>query len=129
MYTKPFVSTCSYRIPPTYVVQLFTKIKNCETLTVTALTKLCLQRSNLCFNVALYFHTRNYACSGWTMVFKIMSGVRTSPWSVLSSLTTVNELEKEALDITNTDFRQHYKSRIMLLWESFKPAQASVSLK
>ncbi|KAK2567629.1 hypothetical protein P5673_008481, partial [Acropora cervicornis] len=61
---------------------------------------------------------------GWTMVFKIMSGVRTSPWSVLSSLTTVNELEKEALDITNTDFRQHYKSRIMLLWESFNPAQA-----
>jgi len=65
---------------------------------------------------------------GWTMVFKIMSGVRTSPWSVLSSLTTVNELEKEALDITNTDFRQHYKSRIMLLWESFKPAQARMTV-
>ncbi|XP_015766014.1 PREDICTED: uncharacterized protein LOC107344837 isoform X2 [Acropora digitifera] len=65
---------------------------------------------------------------GWTMVFKIMSGVETSPWSVLSSLSTFNELEKEALDVTNTSFGQHYKNRIMLFWENFNPAQARMSV-
>ena len=41
---------------------------------------------------------------------------------------TSNEFEKKALDVTN-DVRKHYKNRIVLFWESFGPAQASVSLK
>ncbi|XP_029197150.2 uncharacterized protein LOC114962353 isoform X3 [Acropora millepora] len=63
---------------------------------------------------------------GWTMVFKAMSGIARSSWSVYSSTYTSNEFEKKALDVTN-DVRKHYKNRIVLFWESFDPAQARVT--
>ena len=62
------------------------------------------------------------------MVFKAMSGIAGSSWSVYSSMYTSNEFEKKVVDVTN-DVRKHYKNRIVLFWESFGPAQASVSLK
>ena len=128
MYIKPFMSTCSYRILPTHVVQLLTRLDNCERLTTIALTKLCIQLSNLCFNVALCFHPRNCAWSGWTMVFKAVSGVVIPPWIVYSSPITFEEFETKALDLTN-NFRKHYKSRIVTFWENFGPTKVSVYLK
>ena len=62
------------------------------------------------------------------MVFKAMGGIATSSWDVYSSMYTSNEFEKKALDVTNA-VGKHYKNRIVLFWESFSPAQASVSLK
>ena len=61
------------------------------------------------------------------MVFKGISGEE-PPYSVYSSKFVSNEFEKKALDLTD-DFRKHYKNRIVLFWENFGPAQASVSLK
>ena len=61
------------------------------------------------------------------MVFKAMSG-EAPPFSVYSSKFVSNEFEKKALDLTN-DVKPHYKNRIVLFWENFDPAQASVSLK
>ena len=62
------------------------------------------------------------------MVFKGLSDDGASPHSVYSSKYVSNEFEKKALDVTN-DFRMRYKNRIVLFWENFDPAQASVSLK
>ena len=128
MYAKPFVSIFSYRTLPTHVVQLLTRLNNREKVTIAALTKLCLQRNNLRFNVVLCFHIRIYACSGWTMVFKAVSGIAKEPWKAFSSDFTSGEIDMKGLDLTN-NFRKHYKSRIVLFWENFGPAQASVSLK
>ena len=61
------------------------------------------------------------------MVFKGLSDDGVSPHSVYSSKYVTNEFEKKALDVT--DFRKRYKNRIVLFWENFGPAQASVSLK
>ena len=112
---------------PVHVVQLLRRL-NREKLTLIALTKLYLQLNNLCFNVALCFHTRNCACSGWTMVFKAVSGITMLPWTVLSSEFTSGETDKKGLDLTN-NFQKHYKSRIVMFWEKFGPTQVSVYLK
>ena len=62
------------------------------------------------------------------MVFKAMSDVGAAPHNVYSSKFVANEFDKKALDLTN-DVRKHYKNRIVLFWENFGAAQASVSLK
>ena len=62
------------------------------------------------------------------MVFKAVSGLAKQPWEVFSSDFTSGEIDMKGLDLTN-NFPKHYKSRIILFWESFDPAQASVSLK
>ena len=61
------------------------------------------------------------------MVFKGISG-EGPPASVYFSKFVSNEFEKKAIDLTN-DVKKHYKNRIVLFWENFDPAQASVSLK
>ncbi|KAK2567701.1 hypothetical protein P5673_008558 [Acropora cervicornis] len=60
---------------------------------------------------------------GWTMVFKAVSGIAKEPWKVFSSEFTSGEIDMKGLDLTN-NFQKHYKSRIVLFWENFGPAQA-----
>ncbi|XP_044163106.1 uncharacterized protein LOC122947672 isoform X3 [Acropora millepora] len=63
---------------------------------------------------------------GWTMVFKAVSGIAKEPWKVFSSEFTSGEIDMKGLDLTN-NFPKHYKSRIIMFWESFNPAQAQVT--
>ena len=62
------------------------------------------------------------------MIFKAVSGIAMEPWKVFYSEFTSGETDMKGLDLTN-NFRKHYKSRIVLFWDSFGAAQASVSLK
>ena len=62
------------------------------------------------------------------MVFKAVSGIAMESWNVFSSEFTSGENDMKGLDLTN-NFQKHYKSRIVLFWKNFGPAQASVSLK
>ncbi|XP_074630596.1 uncharacterized protein LOC141889266 [Acropora palmata] len=62
---------------------------------------------------------------GWTMVFKAVSGNAKEPWKVFSSEFTSGEIDMKGLDLTN-NFQKHYKSRIVLFWENFGPAQVKM---
>ncbi|XP_029202587.2 uncharacterized protein LOC114966768 [Acropora millepora] len=71
------------------------------------------------------------ATGGWTMVFKIASGVsRVSNklvWDIYRSSETANENVTAALDVTN-QYQDHYKNRVILYWDTFNAMQARVSL-
>ncbi|XP_067032810.1 uncharacterized protein [Acropora muricata] len=68
------------------------------------------------------------ATGGWTMVFKIASGVSNKlVWDVYNSSVTANENVTAALNVTN-QYKDHYKNRVILNWETFNAAQARVSL-
>lgn len=62
--------------------------------------------------------------TGWTMVFKIVSGVHTRVWELYSSNATSAEFVTAALDVTK-QHQAHYKNRVVLNWSSFNPTQVS----
>ncbi|XP_068748630.1 uncharacterized protein [Montipora capricornis] len=64
---------------------------------------------------------------GWTMVFKIASGVNKVVWDVYRSTTTSAEFVTAALDVTN-QHQDHYKNRVVLNWDNFNATQARVSV-
>ncbi|XP_031569372.1 uncharacterized protein LOC116303903, partial [Actinia tenebrosa] len=67
--------------------------------------------------------------SGWTMVFKAVSGVplqQQGP-SVLWLSNSLLESSSSALSI-NSSSRQHYKNRIVEHWQAFNPTQVRLSL-
>ena len=63
---------------------------------------------------------------GWTMVFKIVSGVQSKRvWELYSSSDTSAENVTAALDVTN-QHHDHYKNRVIMNWGNFNPSQVSV---
>ncbi|XP_015763566.1 PREDICTED: uncharacterized protein LOC107342580 isoform X2 [Acropora digitifera] len=82
-----------------------------------------LSESPLSTSFPVYCDMKN---KGWTMVFKALSGIAKDPWKVFSSEFTSGEIDMKGLDLTN-NFRKHYKSRIIMFWESFGPAQARMT--
>ena len=69
-----------------------------------------------------------YVFSGWTMVFKAVSGTQSLFWDELNSVFTYAEFETAALDVT-MDYRGTYKNRILFYWENFNVNEASNHIK
>jgi len=67
------------------------------------------------------------AAGGWTMLFKVVSGVDRKVWELYSSANTSAEFTTAALDVTN-QHSDHYKNRVVMNWENFNPTEARVSL-
>ncbi|KAL9952121.1 hypothetical protein ACROYT_G039330 [Oculina patagonica] len=67
------------------------------------------------------------ASGGWTMVFKVVSGVDKKVWDLYNSDQASAEFEKAALDVTN-QHHDHYKNRVVMNWQNFNPTQAKVIL-
>ncbi|KAJ7321483.1 hypothetical protein OS493_034837 [Desmophyllum pertusum] len=64
---------------------------------------------------------------GWTLVFKVVSGVDKKVWDVYNSAQASAEFVTAALDITN-QHHDHYKNRVVMNWDNFNPSQAKVIL-
>ncbi|RMX59367.1 hypothetical protein pdam_00016365 [Pocillopora damicornis] len=67
---------------------------------------------------------------GWTMVFKVVSGVSANGKSssqLWSSPETINENRSEALNI-DSSFREHYKNRFVPNWHLAKPKEVQIAL-
>ena len=67
--------------------------------------------------------------TGWTMVFKVVSGVSANGKSssqLWSSPETINENRSEALNI-DSSFREHYKNRFVPNWHLAKPKEVGLS--
>ena len=67
--------------------------------------------------------------TGWTMVFKVVSGVSANGRSISQlwfSSETINENRSEALNI-DSSFREHYKNRFVPNWHLAKPKEVSLS--
>ncbi|KAL9952123.1 hypothetical protein ACROYT_G039332 [Oculina patagonica] len=67
------------------------------------------------------------ASGGWTMVFKVVSGVDKKVWDLYNSDQASAELVTAALDVTN-QHHDHYKNRVVMNWQTFNPSQAKVIL-
>lgn len=59
---------------------------------------------------------------GWTMVFKVVSGVPTDIYQLWTSADSFNENKTEALTV-NSSFRGHYKNRFVQNWQTTKPKE------
>lgn len=83
-------------------------------------------------HVSLYFFkfiltlhwTLSLLCSGWTLVFKAVTGVNSIPANLWFASFSTNEDELRALHPSN-NFKQNYKNRIVLKWHSFAPSEVS----
>ncbi|KAL9952122.1 hypothetical protein ACROYT_G039331 [Oculina patagonica] len=64
---------------------------------------------------------------GWTLVFKVVSGVDKKVWDLYNSDQASAEYEKAALDVTN-QHHDHYKNRVVMNWQTFNASQAKVIL-
>nr|XP_058942362.1 uncharacterized protein LOC131770666 [Pocillopora verrucosa] len=67
---------------------------------------------------------------GWTMVFKVVSGVSANGRSssqLWSSSETINEDRSKALNI-DSSFRAHYKNRFVPNWHLAKPKEVLIAL-
>ena len=67
--------------------------------------------------------------TGWTMVFKVVSGVSVNGSSISQlwfSSETINENRSEALNI-DSSFKEHYKNRFVPNWHLAKPKEVSLS--
>ncbi|KAL9952126.1 hypothetical protein ACROYT_G039335 [Oculina patagonica] len=67
------------------------------------------------------------ASGGWTMVFKVVSGVDRKVWDLYNSDDAAAEFVTAALDVTN-QYYEHYKNRVVMNWQTFNPSQAKVVL-
>ncbi|KAL9952124.1 hypothetical protein ACROYT_G039333 [Oculina patagonica] len=67
------------------------------------------------------------ASGGWTLVFKVVSGVDRKVWDLYNSNQASAELVTAALDVTNRH-KDHYKNRVVMNWQTFNPSQAKVIL-
>ena len=56
------------------------------------------------------------------MIFKVVSGVDRIVWDLYNSAQASNEFVTAALDITN-QYHNHYKSRVVMNWQTFSPSQ------
>ncbi|CAH3116410.1 unnamed protein product [Porites lobata] len=63
---------------------------------------------------------------GWTMVFKAVTREENG-YKLYTSAETSTEDVEDALDVTKKH-PEHYKNRIVLNWEDFKPSEARVAL-
>ena len=57
---------------------------------------------------------------GWTMVFKVVSGVSADIYQLWSSADSLNENKTEALN-TNSLLKEHYKNRLVQNWQTASP--------
>ncbi|CAH3146014.1 unnamed protein product, partial [Pocillopora meandrina] len=67
---------------------------------------------------------------GWTMVFKVVSGVSANGRSISQlwfSSETINENRSEALNI-DSSFKEHYKNRFVPNWHLAKPKEVQIAL-
>ncbi|KAL9965638.1 hypothetical protein ACROYT_G029468 [Oculina patagonica] len=64
---------------------------------------------------------------GWTMVFKMVSGVSADVYQLWSSANSSNENKTEALNV-NSSFKEHYKNRLVLNWRTANPKEVRVAL-
>lgn len=60
--------------------------------------------------------------TGWTMVFKLVSGVSAGIYKLWSSANSLNENKTEALNI-NSSLKEHYKNRLVQNWQTAHPKE------
>ncbi len=63
--------------------------------------------------------------TGWTMVFKLVSGVSADVYQLWSSASSLNENNREALN-TNSSLKEHYKNRLVQNWQTANPKEVSI---
>jgi len=64
---------------------------------------------------------------GWTMVFKVVSGVSADIYQLWTSAESLNENNTKALNVTSS-FKGHYKNRFVQNWPTARPKEARVAL-
>jgi len=64
---------------------------------------------------------------GWTMVFKVVSGIPADIYQLWTSADSLNENKTEALNV-NSSVKGHYKNRFVQNWQTAKPNEARVAL-
>ncbi|XP_020603074.1 uncharacterized protein LOC110042078 [Orbicella faveolata] len=64
---------------------------------------------------------------GWTMVFKLVSGVSADIYQLWTSADSLNENKTEALNV-NSSFKGHYKNHFVQNWQTANPKEARVAL-
>ncbi|KAL9965640.1 hypothetical protein ACROYT_G029471 [Oculina patagonica] len=64
---------------------------------------------------------------GWTMVFKLVSGVSADIYQLWTSADSLNENNREALNV-NSSLKEHYKNRLVQNWQSANLTEARVVL-
>ncbi|XP_078381758.1 uncharacterized protein LOC144664478 isoform X1 [Oculina patagonica] len=64
---------------------------------------------------------------GWTMVFKLVSGVSADVYQLWSSEDSLNENNAEALNVISS-LREHYKNRFVQNWQTVNPKEVRVAL-
>ncbi len=69
--------------------------------------------------------TSCYSSPGWTLVFKVVSGVDKEVWDLYNSDQASAEYEKAALDVTN-QHQDHYKNRVVMNWQTFNASQVKI---
>ena len=60
--------------------------------------------------------------TGWTMVFKVVSGVSADIYQLWLAAHSLNENKTEALN-TNSSLKQHYKNRLVQNWQNANPKE------
>ncbi len=68
-----------------------------------------------------------YSSPGWTLVFKVVSGVDKKVWDLYNSDQASAELVTAALDVTN-QHQDHYKNRVVMNWQNFNPSQVYIKI-
>lgn len=63
-----------------------------------------------------------YPSTGWTMVFKVVSGVVSDIYRLWSSANSFNECKTEALNV-NASLKGHYKNRLVNNWNAVNPKE------
>lgn len=71
---------------------------------------------NVFFKILLNLHP------GWTLVFKVVSGITGRPATIWDMSISTYEFSLAALN-TNNSFKHHYKNRIVQNWSEFKPVE------
>ena len=74
----------------------------------------------------LYIHNSSFSfLAGWTMIFKLVSGVSANIYQLWTSADSLNENETEALNV-NPSFKEHYKNRFVQNWQTAKPKEVDM---
>jgi len=60
--------------------------------------------------------------TGWTMVFKVISGVGSDISLLWSSADLLNEDKQQALNVGSA-FPEHYKNRLVPNWQAMNPKE------
>ena len=59
---------------------------------------------------------------GWSMVFKLVSGVSADIYQLWTSADSLNENKTEALNVKSS-FKGHYKNRFVQNWQTANPKE------